>query len=90
MPQPRPDAERPAPTSDVFDHVRREDGEHVGYIEMTDDGRFVPYDLLWVRRGEPMELEQAEEVLDAIGLRLLADDWLRQLFQQAVDRISGP
>ena len=46
------------------------DAEHVGYIEMTDDGRFVPYDLLWVRRGEPMELEQAEEVLDAINLPL--------------------
>lgn len=24
------------------------------------------------------------------GIWLLADDWLRQLFQQAVDRVSGP
>ena len=61
---------------DVFDHLRREDGEHVGYIEMSADGRFIPYDRLWVRRGEAMELDEAEAVLDAIGLRLLAEDWL--------------
>ena len=58
------------------DHLRREDGEHVGYIEMSADGRFIPYDRLWVRRGEAMELDEAEAVLDAIGLRLLAEDWL--------------
>ena len=61
---------------DVFDHLRREDGEHVGYIEMSEDGRFIPYDRLWVRRGEEMDLDEAEAVLDAIGLRLLAEDWL--------------
>ena len=61
---------------DVFDHLRREDGEHVGYIEMSADGRFIPYDRLWVRRGEAMDLDEAEEILDAIGLRLLAEDWL--------------
>ena len=61
---------------DVFDHLRREDGEHVGYIEMSADGRFIPYDRLWVRRGEAMELDEAEAALDAIGLRLLAEDWL--------------
>ena len=61
---------------DVFDHLRREDGEHVGYIEMSADGRFIPYDRLWVRRGAAMELDEAEAVLDAIGLRLLAEDWL--------------
>ena len=63
---------------DVFDHLRREDGEHVGYIEMSADGRFIPYDRLWARRGEAMELDVAEAVLDAIGLRLLAEDWLLQ------------
>ena len=63
---------------DVFDHLRREDGEHVGYIEMSADGRFIPYDRLWVQRGEAMELDEAEAVLDAIGLRLLAEDWLLQ------------
>ena len=72
---PRPQADRPAP-EEVFDHLRREDGEHVGYIEMSADGRFIPYDRLWVRRGEAMELDEAEAVLDAIGLRLLAEDWL--------------
>ena len=61
---------------DVLDHLRREDGEHVGYIEMSADGRFIPYDRLWVRRGEATDLDEAEAVLDAIGLRLLAEDWL--------------
>ena len=61
---------------DVFDHLRHEDGEHVGYIEMSADGRFILYDRLWVQRGEAMELDEAEAVLDAIGLRLLAEDWL--------------
>ena len=70
-----PSAGLPDP-EDVFDHLRREDGEHVGYIEMREDGRFIPYDRLWVRRGEAMDLDEAEEVLDAIGLRLLAEDWL--------------
>ena len=49
---------------DVFDHLRREDGEHVGYIEMSADGRFIPYDRLWVQRGEAMELD--EDVLEAL------------------------
>ena len=61
---------------DVFDHLRREDGERVGSIEMSAAGRFIPYDRLWIRRGEAMELDEAEAVLDAIGLRLLAEDWL--------------
>ena len=61
---------------DVFDHLRREDGEHVGYIKMSADGRFIPYDRLWVRRGEAMELDEAEAVLDEIGLRILAEEWL--------------
>ena len=66
----------PPDPEDVFDHLRREDGEHVGYIEMSADGRFIPYDRLWVRRGEVMDLDEAEAVLDAIGLRLPAEDWL--------------
>ena len=70
-------ADLPAP-EDVFEHLRREDGEHVGYIEMSADGRFIPYDRLWVRRGEATDLDEAEAVLDAIGLRLLAEDWLLQ------------
>ena len=75
MSAPHPQAGLPDP-EDVFDHLRREDGEHVGYIEMSEDGRFIPYDRLWVRRGEEMDLDEAEAVLDAIGLRILAEDWL--------------
>lgn len=61
--------------STTFDHRRSDDGEHVGYIEMVGE-LFVPHDLLHRRRGEPMELEEAEAVLDAVGLRALAEDWL--------------
>ena len=75
MSAPHPQVDLPDP-EDVFDHLRREDGEHVGYIEMSADGRLIPYDRLWVRRGEAMDLDEAEAVLDAIGLRLLAEDWL--------------
>ena len=70
-----PQTDRPAPEN-VFDHLRREDGEHVGYIEMSPDGRFIPYDRLWVRRGGAMDLDEAEATLDEGGLRLLAEDWL--------------
>ena len=74
---PPPQADRPAP-EDVFDHLCREDGEHVGYIEMSPDGRFIPYDRLWVRRGGAMDLDEAEATLDEVGLRLLTEDWLLQ------------
>ncbi|GEM_PF-466579 len=66
----------PAEGAVVFDHLRAEDGEHVGYLEIADDGGFIPYDLLRRRRGDAMELDEAEAVLDEIGLRMLAEDWL--------------
>lgn len=59
----------------IFDHLRADDREHVGYIEMTDDGLFIPYDLLRRRCGEPMELAEAEELLDATGLHALGEPW---------------
>lgn len=73
-----PRQESHPPHENVFEHLRREDGEHVGYIELADDGRFIPYDRLWFRQGEAMDLDEAEAVLDEIGLRLLAEDWLLQ------------
>ncbi|MCV7584061.1 serine/threonine protein phosphatase, partial [Micrococcus luteus] len=60
----------------IFDHLRADDREHVGYIEMTDDGLFIPYDLLRRRCGEPMELAEAEELLDTVGLQALGEQWL--------------
>ncbi|MFC7403314.1 serine/threonine protein phosphatase [Citricoccus sp. GCM10030269] len=63
------------PTTDTFDHVRSGDGEHIGYIHCTEDGLFVPFDLLQRRRGVPMELNEAEEVLDGVGLSMFADAW---------------
>lgn len=70
-----------------FDHLRSEDREHVGSLEMTDEGLFVPFDLLGRRRGEPMELEEAEAVLDELGLRLLAEDWLLALPEEGEVRV---
>ncbi|EPH04368.1 hypothetical protein HMPREF1531_01079 [Propionibacterium sp. oral taxon 192 str. F0372] len=65
---------RPA-DADVFDHKRSRDGEHIGYIEMTTDGGFVPYDRLWRRCGDPGSIDVAEARLDETGLRFLANSW---------------
>lgn len=72
---PRPDEEGLT----VFDHIRADDGEHVGYLGMTEDGRFVPFDRMRRRRGEPMDLDDAERLLDEAGLRFLAESWLVRL-----------
>lgn len=37
---------KPMPLENTFDHLRALDKEHVGYIHVTGDGRFVPFDLL--------------------------------------------
>lgn len=70
-----------------FDHLRAEDHEHVGYLEMTDDELFVPYDLLHRRCGEPSELEVAEAALDELGLRPLAEDWLLDVPEEGEVRV---
>lgn len=62
----------------VFDHVRGSDGELVGYILITDDGDFVPFDLLHRQAADAGDLTSAEELLDGIGLSLLADTYLLQ------------
>ncbi|MBD7994332.1 serine/threonine protein phosphatase [Arthrobacter sp. Sa2CUA1] len=65
----------PLPQENTFDHLRRLDGEHVGYIHMTPEGGFVPFDLLHRQRAEPMELEDAESLLDELGLRMFTENW---------------
>jgi hypothetical protein len=65
----------PMPPENTFDHLRKLDGEHVGYIHMTDDGGFVPFDLLHRRRSEATNLESAESLLDDLGLRMFMDEW---------------
>ena len=65
----------PMPTENTFDHLRSFDGEHVGYIHMTAGGGFVPFDLLHRQRAEAMELEDAEALLDELGLRMFTEDW---------------
>lgn len=57
----------------AFEHVRASDGEVVGYIVITDDGQFVPFDLLHRQASEPSDLAHAEELLEQIGLSLLAE-----------------
>lgn len=63
------------PPENTFDHLRKLDGEHVGYIHMTDDGGFVPFDLLHRRRSAATDLESAESLLDDLGLRMFMDEW---------------
>ncbi|NJC21805.1 hypothetical protein BJ994_000881 [Arthrobacter pigmenti] len=65
----------PLPAQNTFDHLRSSDGEHVGYINLTQDGRFVPFDLLHRQRAEPMDLDEAENLLDELGLRMFTEDW---------------
>ena len=60
---------------DTSDHLRKLDGEHVGYIHMRSDGDFVPFDLLHRRRSEATDLESAEDLLDDLGLRMFTDKW---------------
>lgn len=59
----------------TFPHVRRSDNECVGYLRMTDDGQFVPIDLLWNDVADPLDLSQAEELLEELGLSYLAEQW---------------
>ncbi len=63
------------PPADAFEHVRGRDRERIGWIAMTPDDRFVPYDLLWRQVGEPSDLTATEAVLDELGLRYLAEKW---------------
>lgn len=59
-------------TSDaVFDHVRASDNERVGYIAITNDGDFVPFDLLHRQAGPAGNLDDAENILETVGLTLL-------------------
>lgn len=60
----------------TFDHVRAADGEHVGYLTLTEGGEFVPFDLLRRRRGEAGELDAAEALLDEIGLSVLTETFV--------------
>ena len=63
------------PAENIFDHRRSSDVEHVGYIHLTDDGLFAPFDLLHRPAGEATELEEAENLLDELGLRMFIEDW---------------
>lgn len=53
---------------------RRDDGEVVGWIDMTvAEPRLVPVDRLGRPLGEVDDWHQAEESLEAVGLRFLMD-----------------
>lgn len=67
----------PIPTKNTFDHARALDSEHVGYIHMTDDGGFVPFDLLHRQCAEASELDgpiaKSVDLLSTIELALPTD-----------------
>lgn len=60
----------------TFPHVRSSDGEHVGYLRISENNGFVPIDLMWNEVGEPQELTDAETLLEELGLSYLAEGWL--------------
>ncbi|GFZ82817.1 serine/threonine protein phosphatase [Nesterenkonia alkaliphila] len=63
----------------TFPHIRGSDGEHVGYVRMSEDDRFIPIDLMWNEIGGPQELTDAEALLEELGLSYLAEDWMLDL-----------
>lgn len=63
------------PDESVFEHVRGRDRERLGWIRLTEDSRFVAFDLLWRPVCEPTGLDAAEAALEAVGLGYLAEDW---------------
>ncbi|WP_061712638.1 hypothetical protein [Kocuria palustris] len=63
----------------TFPHTRGSDNEHVGYLRLSENDRFVPIDLLWNELGDPQELTDAEALLEELGLSYLAEDWLLEV-----------
>lgn len=61
--------------NDWFKHHRVEDGEHVGYIAPLDDG-FAAFTLFGYPLCDGVDLDDAENALDTVGLRHLAERWL--------------
>lgn len=81
---------QPLPPDNTVDHRRSLDGEHVDYIHMTDAGTFIPFDLLHRQRAKPLELEEAEGILDELGLAMFTEDWcfdLGRLHQHGVKEV---
>ena len=58
--------------ADWIEHRRSDDGERVGWMKPSGDG-FIAIDLLGRARTEAVDWLLAEETLDALGLRYLAD-----------------
>lgn len=61
--------------TDWMSHRRRADGEHVGYLALDGDA-FLPLTLFGHPLAEPLELDEAEELLERSGLAVLADRWV--------------
>lgn len=59
-----------------FAHLRGRDRERVGWIQLTADGCYVAYDLLWRPVCASDQLEHVEAALEELGLRYLSQDWL--------------
>ncbi len=58
--------------ADWIEHRRSDDGERVGWIKPVGDG-FVAVDLLGREKTNVVDWMLAEETLDALGLRYLAE-----------------
>ncbi|MCD4849587.1 hypothetical protein LN996_02050 [Arthrobacter sp. AK01] len=58
--------------ADWIEHRRSDDGEHVGWMKPAGDG-FIAIDMLGRPRTDVVDWFTAEETLDDLGLRYLAD-----------------
>ncbi|MFF1830334.1 hypothetical protein [Paenarthrobacter sp. NPDC058040] len=58
--------------ADWIEHRRADDGEHVGWMKPVDEG-FVAIDMLGRPRTDVVDWFTAEETLDELGLRYLAE-----------------
>ncbi len=56
-------------------HHRAVDGEHVGYLVGVDEERMRPMTLLGTPLADPSHRNEAEALLDAVGLSYLIEPW---------------
>jgi hypothetical protein len=68
---------------DWIPYHREEDGELVGYLVPETDGLVRPATVFGYLLGPPTSRQDAEQVLDSVGLSYLADRWLLRLPDRA-------
>jgi hypothetical protein len=71
------------PTSEWVGHIRDEDKELLGFL-VPDGERFVPVTIFGYVLSGPVDRDEAEHVLESIGLSYLAERWWLRLDQTRI------